>query len=172
GLSREPALSFIGATTTRSRHSQSVRREGAPPWWRSRTEPRVCQLWRTWSLKSCPESGHHWRGSTTSDTTASAAGSSKRSSRKRATRCGGSWTAPISRPTTFDGWLRDWTRMVGSKKLRAYAFAQRQIDTDDHRLTPERALLGTFRTPRNVRVTSASRPEQDITARRNAARSS
>jgi CubicO group peptidase (beta-lactamase class C family) len=43
GLEPGAGTFFIGATTTRSRHSRSVRRGSAPPWWRSRTEPRVCR---------------------------------------------------------------------------------------------------------------------------------
>jgi CubicO group peptidase (beta-lactamase class C family) len=47
GLEPGAGTFFIGATTTRSRHSRSVRCGSAPPWWRSRTEPRVCRSCRT-----------------------------------------------------------------------------------------------------------------------------
>ena len=57
------------------------------------------------------------------------------SKREASTRCGAIWPAPTSSSTTFDGWLKDWTRMVGLKKLLACALTQKWIETKHHRLT-------------------------------------
>jgi CubicO group peptidase (beta-lactamase class C family) len=156
-LSRAPGLSFIGATTTHSRLSLSVRCGNAPPLWRSRTEPPGCRSWRTSSPSSCREKGHHWRGSTMSDTTARAAAFSKRSSLAPSTRCGAIWPARTSSPTTCDGWLRGWTHMVGSRKLLACVLTQRRIDAKEHKLTHRTSLQRCcFASQADTRSTSGS----------------